>query len=142
MSGIQQMLLAAGRGIVSVFSAWDVVADNIPGAAATATFTIGSNGSASGVGAPNNLTIPGSLSWYVPNVAGVGNNFWVRFTPTIGTLTTNDAPGFTALSSSRSVTKTNSAGSNSCTFTIDIASDAGGANIVLSASSVVRNTHT
>lgn len=140
--GIIQNLLGGALGLVNPFTAWDVVADAAPGVLATATFTLASNGGVSGSGSPIDASTPGSDSWYRPNAAGIGSSFWVRFTPTIGTLTTNGAATFTQLNASRSVTKGNNTGANSCTFTIEIATDAGGSNIVFTASSVVRNTHT
>lgn len=141
--GVHQLLLALTKNIVSSFTLWDVVADNTPGNLATATFSVNSNGSVSGSGSPNDFTTPGSLSWFVPNTAGIGSSYFVRFTITAGVATSNDAVGFTALSSNRTVTKGNNTGANSCTVTVDIATDAGGTNIVFtSVGNVVRNTHT
>lgn len=142
MSGILNALLAANGGIVRPFLAWDVLGDNIPGSLATATFSLAVNGSISGLGTPNNLGTNGSPSWYAPNV-NIGANYFVRFTPTVGTLSTNDAPTFTQINATRAVTKTGTAGAASCTFTIDIATDIGGTNIVLtSTGNLVRITHT
>lgn len=142
MSGIQQMLLGAAGGLVKPFTAWNVSADNAPGALATATFSLLSNGGVTGSGSPIDNTTPGSNSWYRPNTTGIGSLYWVRFTPTSGTLTTNDAPTFTQLNATRSVTKGASASAASCTFTIEIALDAAGTNIVFTASSTVGYTHT
>lgn len=143
MGGILQALIGAVSGIVRSISAWDVVGDDVPGNSAIATFSVNSDGSISGLGALNNLTTSGGNAWYRPNIVGIGSNYWVRFTPTAGTLSTNGAATFTQLNANRSVTKQGSTGAASCTFTIEIATDAAGTNIVLTSTGhVVRYTHT
>lgn len=143
MSGIQQMLLAAAGGINKLFAAWDVFATAAPGALATATFTLNPVGSVAATTNPGDAgTTPGSASWYIPNVSGIGSNYWCRFTPTSGTATTNDAVGWTQMNVARSITKGATAGAAGCTFTLEIASDAAGANIVLTRAGMqVRYTH-
>lgn len=143
MSGIQQMMLGAAGGIVKPFTNWNVSADNTPGNLAAATFSMLSNGSVSGSGSPIDNTTPGSTSWYRPNTSGIGSLYWVKYTPTAGTLTTNDAPTFTQMNATRSVTKAGNSSALSCTFTIEIALDAAGTNIVFtSTGNVVGYTHT
>lgn len=143
MSGIQQMLLAGGAGVVTPFTAWDVWGDNTPGNLATATFGLLADGTVSGLGAINDNTSPGSSNWYSPTSTGVGSSYWVRYTATSGTLSSNDASTWTQLNATRSVTKSASSGSASCTFTIEIAADSGGSVILLtSTGNVVRYTHT
>lgn len=140
---IRQLLLGGGGGVVSGFVASNIAATAAPGVLATASYSVNSDGSISTLATPSDGgSSIGSTAWHKPVASGVGNAYWVRFTPTSGTLTTNDAVGFTALSSSRSVTKGNTTGTNSCTFTIDIATDSGGTNIVLtSTGNIVRNDH-
>lgn len=143
MSGIQQMLLAGGAGVVAPFTAWNVSGDNSPGNLATATFGLLADGTVSGLGAINDNTSPGSSNWYSPTSTGVGSSYWVRYTATSGTLSSNDASTWTQLNATRSVTKSASSGSASCTFTIEIAADSGGATVLLtSTGNVVGYTHT
>ena len=137
------MFGSGGDGINRSFSAWDVVGDNTAGNLATATFGLLSDGTVSGLGAINDLTSPGSSNWFIPTATGVGSLYWVRYTATTGTLTTNDASTWTQLNATRSCTKSASTGTASCTFTVEIASDSGGTNIVFtSTGNVVRYTHT
>lgn len=130
-------------GVVGSFTAWGMFGDSAPGVTATATLTVNSDGSVTGSGINNDLGSPGSGAWYSPITTGIGSFYWVRFTATSGTFSSNDASAFTALSSARSVTKTASAGSASVTFTIDIATDSGGSNIVFtSTGNQLQYTHT
>lgn len=141
VGGVWQRFLSA---VTNPFAAYDVWADSAPGFAATATFTLNTDGTvtASFVDGDGGSTI-GSASWFTPTTAGIGSSYWVRYTVTSGTATTNGASSFTQLNAARSITKSASAGTASCTFTIEIATDSGGTNIVLtSTGNVVRYTHT
>lgn len=143
MSGIQQMLLAAVSGIVRNFTAWNVSGDSTPGVNASASLTFNPNGAVSHNAITNDNSVAGSSSWHFPNVANIGVNYYIKFTPTVGTLTTNDAAAFTVLSAARSVSKSGTTGTASCTFTVQIATDAAGTNIVFtSTGNVVGYTHT
>lgn len=140
--GIIQMLVGGWR-VVSNFVQWDIFASNTAGNLATASFTLNPDGSVTGLATPTDAGgTPGSSAWHSPVVGGVGANYWCRFTPTVGTATTNDAVGWTQLNAARSITKGATAGAAGCTFTIEIATDAAGANIVLTrAGNQVRYTH-
>lgn len=141
-----KMIRAAmgGGGIVNPFTAWSVVADETPGNSCTASLTVNSDGSVSGLATPNDGgSVPGTASWFLPNIAGIGTNYFVRITPTSGTFTANPASSFMALSSSRTVTRVNPTGTNTVTFTIEISTDAGGTNIVFtSTGNILRTQHT
>lgn len=142
MSGIQQAFMSGSDGINRSFTAWDVVGDNTAGNLATATFGLLSDGTVSGLGAINDNTTAGSSNWFIPTITGIGSNYWVRYTATTGTLTSNDASTWTQLNATRSCIKSGTTGLASCTFTVEIASDSGGANIVFtSTGNVVRYTH-
>ena len=141
--GIQQTLMVTGDGINRSFTAWDVYGDNSPGSSATASFAVSSNGTASGAGTINDGTTPGSSNWYTPTTTGIGNSYYVKYTVTSGSASSNAASSFTLLNTPPSITKTASAGSGTCTFKIEIATDSGGTNIVFtSTGNVLRYTHT
>lgn len=135
MSGIHQMMLLGGGRIVSPFTAWAVGADATPGVNATATLTINTDGTVTGVGTPADTGTPGTANWFSPTSTGIGSIYWVRFTATTGTFTTNGASTFTQISSALSVTKAATTLSGSVAFTIEIASDSGGSNIVFTSTS-------
>ena len=75
-------------------------------------------------------------NWYAPTTGGVGSGFWIRWTNTSGTLSTGTAGSWLALSTSKSfsVEFTPLSGSKSCTGTVELATDAGGSNVVASGS--------
>lgn len=142
---IIQMLMAKGISgvIVSPFTAWEVRADNEAGLEASASLTFASDGSVGGNATIDDGSAPGSSSWFSPNTPSIGDNYWIRFTATTGTFTTNGASSFTQLSASRTVTKSATSGTASVTFTIEIASDSGGSNIVMtSTGNILRYQHT
>jgi hypothetical protein len=83
-----------------------------------------------------------SGNWGTPAVSGIGSNYWVRFTRTAfsGTGTATASTGWLQLSSARSVSVISNAPtgfqSANATYTIEIATDSGGSNIVTSATGV------
>lgn len=100
----------------------------VPGAAA-ASFTLVNDGTLSKTG---NTSTCGP-NWFSPTLGGVGSSFWVRVTKTAGTNnTTGAALGvWLSLSAGQSWGWAKSGlGSISATITVDIATDALGANIV------------
>ncbi len=134
---------AADSGIVRNFTTWAVSGDNVPGDAASASITFASDGSISYSAALNDNTVPGSTSWRFPNVTGIGANYYIRLTATSGTFSTNGASSFTSLSSAVTATKAATTGAATVTFTIEIASDAGGSSIVFtSTGNTLAYTHT
>ncbi|MGC3959573.1 MAG: hypothetical protein QM813_16985 [Verrucomicrobiota bacterium] len=143
MSAPQQLLLAGTGGIVNPFSTWNVFADSSPGVSAVAQFNVGNDGAITYSATNNDGTATGSLNWYSSTTSGIGSLFYCRLTATSGTFTTNGASSFTSLSSGISSTKSSTAGNASVTFTLEIATDSGGTNIVLtSTGNVLRYTHT
>lgn len=139
---IQSVAYSSG-GIVGAFTAWGVFADSAPGISAAASLTFAADGSISYAATAGDLSSPGSTQWYNPITSAIGANYYIRFTATSGTFTTNDASTFTILSSSRTVTKSATTGAASVTFTIEIATDSGGTNIVFtSTSNQLQYTHT
>jgi hypothetical protein len=115
-----------GGGIVSPFTAWSAFNEQNSGSVAPATITFKSDGTVTN--SPVDPT--GSSNWYSPTTAGVGAGFYARFTPTTGVATVNNAASWTSLSANLSLTKSASTGDGSCTFTVEIATDIGGSNIV------------
>lgn len=131
MSGILQAILNGIGSLFVPFTAWTVIADSIAGVAATASLTFNTDGSITAVNTVNNGgTNPGSASWFRPVGGTPGNNYFIRYTPTVGTFTSNAASSFVALSSNRTCSKSATTGTASVTFTIEIATDSGGTNIV------------
>lgn len=129
--------------VVSPFTAYDLLADAAPGNLADASLTFNTNGSVSaGLSSDGGSTI-GSASWYLPNTTGIGSSYYIKFTPTSGTFTANGASSFTLMNANRQVIKSASAGSAGVTFTIQIATDSGGTNIVMtSTGNQLRYQHT
>lgn len=137
------MFGSGGDGIVRNFSAWGVFADSGIGVSASASLTFNSDGTISYAATANDLSSPGSTSWYAPTITGIGSLYWIRLTATTGTFTTNGASAFTSLASAISATKSATTGAASVTFTIEIASDSGGTNIVLtSTGNQLQYSHT
>jgi hypothetical protein len=142
-SGGTARLIYTGARIVTPFTAYDMLADNTPGATATASLIFGTNGSVASNATIDGGSTTGSASWYSPNTTGIGSSYWIRFTPTSGSFTTNGASSFSQLSSNRQVTKSASTSAGGVTFTIEIASDSGGSNIVMtSTGNILRYQHT
>jgi hypothetical protein len=128
----------------SPFNVYDVWADSFPGDNAVATISFLSDGTitTSMLDSDGGSTI-GSSNWGQPTTTGIGANYWIRLTATSGTFTTNGASGWTNLASTVSATKSAFSGTASVTFTIEIATDAAGANIVLtSTGNTLRYSHT
>lgn len=76
-----------------------------------------------------------SGNWGTPTTTSIGSNYWVRFTRTgeVGTGSSTATTGWLQISSNRqiSATKDNSmSGVYSATWTIDLATDSAGTNIV------------
>lgn len=110
------------------FTAWSVIATTI-GGSSTASLRFNSNGTvtytatASGTGS-------GSSNWYIPTTAGAGNSYYIRGTPTSGTFTSGPTT-WTSMSGSPQFILTRVAtGQSTVEFTVDIATDAAGVNIV------------
>lgn len=124
-------MLVGGSGVVISFTVWDVISDGAPGNTATSSMSFGSNGSAIGTASIDNGDgVAGSTAWYQPLITGIGAGFWLKYTPTTGTFTSNGAATFTALSSNLGCTKSGTSSSASVIFKVEIATDSGGTNIV------------
>lgn len=144
MGAPAQMLLAGGSGIVIGPQNGNMLADNTVGNSAVASLAFGADGSISWVESPVGAGAgPGDVAWYDPLTSGIGASFWIRFTATAGTLTTNTASTFTSLASPQSCSKSGSTGAASATVTVEIATDSGGTNIVYTmAGSTLAYQHT
>lgn len=136
MAAAQQGLLTAiarAAGVVSaaLWTIWDSWGQSTSGDIAGATFTLQSDGGSFGNYFDNDGgSIVGSPLWYSPSTVGIGASYWCRYTVTSGSATTNGASGWSQLSSNRSITKQASTGSAFCIFTIEIATDSIGSNVV------------
>jgi len=128
----------------SPFTAYDVWSDDVPGNSTVSTITFNSDGTISASFSPNDGgSTFGSSNWGAPTTTGIGSGYWVKLTATSGTFTTNGASTFTNLASAISATKSGNSGTASVTFTIQIATDSGGSNIILtSTGNLLRYTHT
>lgn len=143
MGASQQIMLGYAGGIVVPFLPWDIWGESTIGVIASAGFTLTPDGGAqSTVSDADGGGTDGSLEYYSPNITGIGSLFWVRYTPTVGSFTTNEASTWTQLSTFRSCTKSASTGTASVTFTIEIAADSGGSVVLMtSTGNVLRYTH-
>jgi hypothetical protein len=108
------------------FTAWNVSSSNADGNSAYAEININSNGTVTGTGD----SVSGSGNWGSPTTTGIGASYYVKMTPTSGTFDSNQASAWISLSSNRTAYLLNDFGSYSCTFTIQIATDAIGSNVV------------
>lgn len=134
MSGMMQAAMGGGGGAVvdaASFTAFNLWAQSLDGTGTkTASVTFNTDGSITKVASPVATNITGDTAWFSPVGGGPGNTYYVRYTATVGSFTTNDASAFTLMSTGRSCTKSSTTGAASVTFTIEIATDAGGTNIV------------
>lgn len=82
-----------------------------------------------------NTVAPTTLAWYTPTVAGIGSSYWARATIVSGSFSSGSGTGsWIAISGAPGWNRNRTTiGTTSVTFTLEIASDAGGANIVASA---------
>lgn len=134
MSGIG-LAMAGGVSpqITNPFTAWSVV---YSGTAAlnvaisrlifNSDGSVISNGQTLGGG-----TIQGSANWYSPITGGIGASYWIRATSIVGDPLALGPLTFTSLATSQIFSQ--SASKNvirSTTFTIQIATDAAGTNVV------------
>jgi hypothetical protein len=135
--GIMQAMVAAlplaSGAVVSPMVPWRVDA-YVVGATVTASLTVGTDGSLTWNA--QRILQTGSPVWYNPITPAIGDNYWVRVTPT----TTFDAGLGGAstgiwlpLTSSRTWTATTPADGNvdvGAIFNLEFASDSGGSTIV------------
>jgi hypothetical protein len=78
--------------------------------------------------------------WYAPEQTGIGSSYYIRFTKQAGTSPTGSLNTWVLLSTSRIWEwLIPSPGGISCTFDINIATDAGGSNIVAQKTFIVFN---
>lgn len=93
----------------------------------------------------NNGTVTATHQWYNPTTTGIGNTHWVRFTRTsetlagVGSKSTTASTGWLALTAQQSVQAFANATAGTIAsargiYTVEIATDSGGSNIVCSGS--------
>lgn len=129
MSGNMGMLLAAGGSVTAPPAMTYSTAK--AGAALTSTVTFNTVGTVVGSTTGTSTLADTTHSWFTPPLTGAGNLYFLKITPTVGTLTTNGAAAFTALSGAIAITRNAALGvAQSCTYTVQIATDIGGVNIV------------
>lgn len=140
---IQQLIAAGGGFVVQGPQNGTVWAETTTGNSAIAQIAFGSDGSISWTATPGDGgTAAGDTQWYEPVTTGIGSSFWIRFTATSGTLTTNTASTFTSLATAQSCDKSALNGALTVTVTVEIATDSGGSNIVYTMAGVIlRYTH-
>ena len=136
---------SAGQ-VVPTFTAWNIIGEgNLGSTGASARFNINPDGTiSSAVTAFDGGSLTGSPNWYSPTNTGVGGSCYVKFTPTAGTPYANTASTWTSLATQQNISVYTAAtsGSNSCTFTMQIATDAAGTHVVLtSTGNVVQYLH-
>lgn len=130
MTACQQLLHGSGGGPVGNLGSI-AVNSNGSGVSASATFRTDGGityGFTSG-------TATGPTAWFTPVSGTPGNGYWIRFTVTSGSITTNPAPTFTQLSSNITLTQTTvGVQTRNGTATIEISSSSGGSPVVASGS--------
>ncbi len=106
-----------------------------PTTSVTSTLTWQTNGTVT-IGGSGSLTASSNPNWYTPTTTGAGNSYWIRFTQNTsngGTLGGDALNTWHALSTGRMLTLyRSSTGFSTRTFTVQIATDSGGSNIVSS----------
>ena len=128
-------IAGAGAPVVSLDQAASVTDDGF-GSNADARIRIGADGVISGYAANGvGYTIQGN--WVVPTTP-YGNDYWVRCTVTAGALTTGTTGSWidTATGPEWRCART-TAGTNTATITLEIASDAAGTTIVATKAGIV-----
>jgi len=99
--------------------------------AVNASVVFNSNGTVTLSATPITDDASGPTNWASPTTTGIGSSYWIRATATSGTLTTGTSGAWVSLASNVTFAKsTSGTGTSTVTFTIDIASDAAGSNIV------------
>lgn len=127
MSGFLGALVAMVGNAIANFGVGSV---NASGSGVTSSIQFNSDGTITSPSHPSG-GYSGPAQWAANPVAGIGNSYWVRFTPTTGTFTSNGAAAFTQMSSNVLSTCT-AAGlaTKQVVYTVDIAADAGGTQIL------------
>jgi len=98
----------------------------------TASFTLNSNGTCSALAAPITDEANYPSNWATPTTTGIGSSYWARVTVTSGTLTSGTTGSWVQLSSNTTWSKnTTGTGGATVLFTLEIASDSGGSNILV-----------
>lgn len=96
----------------------------------TMTVTVETDGT---ISYTSGATGSGGTSWGTPTTVGIGTSYWVRFVHTAGdSPTSNGASTWTQLTAARSISRQASLSGDdfSTTFTIQLATDSGGSNVV------------
>lgn len=118
-------------GIVSPFSAWQVIAQAAPGLTSTASLSFRNDGTVAYTASPTDQTNPGAPRWYAGG-GTPGNGYWIRATNTGAALTGGDVVGsWLALTVARTWTMSKTSTISTATLKLEIASDSGGATIVM-----------
>lgn len=147
MTGFFQVLMA-GSPFVSG-TPWDVSATAATGVTTQARLIINDNGTVTKLITGTSTGSDGSSNWWIPTTAGVGTAWYVRFTATAGAW--NDSTGGAVTSGAWKLMgsaqfvgmASTTSGTNTCTFNVDVATDAAGGNIIFSSiGNKVRFNHT
>lgn len=141
MSAPLNILVSLGGGNLA-YTAWFVSWDSAIGVVSSASITLGSNGVVSETGAAADNSSPGA-NWFSPTQTGIGSQYWVRATVTVGASTDTGTFGsWLSLSAGQSWGQNSATSTKSTTFTLEFATDAAGANIVKTVTgTVVARTH-
>jgi len=98
----------------------------------TASFTLNSNGTCSATAAPITDEANYPANWATSTTTGIGSSYWARVTVTSGSLTSGTTGSWVQLSSNTTWSKnTTGTGGATVLFTLEIASDSGGSNILV-----------
>ena len=128
MTGVLNVIAARGASPFRGFTGGLTADFAVSPGTATATTALQTDGSVTHATSSQ----PGTfLNWYLPNTGGIGSSFWVRATIISGTFTSGTAGSWLQLNAARTWTRNQLVvGAASVQFTLELASDAAGANIV------------
>lgn len=138
MTGIHMAAAAGGGGIVDPIPITNFGDFALDPADASSVLTFDSDGDGTMAGISSD-----SFNWFQPTTAGIGAGYWIRLTVNSGTSPTGGSPTATwlQLNSARSWSLTRTTiGTSSGNYTLQIASDSGGANIVSDATITMTST--
>jgi hypothetical protein len=127
MTACQQLMHGTTGG--GVLAPLGLVSVNSNGSGVTALSRFNTDGSITCTHTGGAVSAP--ANWFIPPGGTPGNSYWIRCNVTSGTLTVNQATTFQPLTSNRQFSATAAGlGTAGGTGTFQIATDAGGVNII------------
>lgn len=138
MTASQQMLVSGGGGIVNPIPIPNLSHTVIDPSDANCSVTFDNDGDGNHVDGSGTVV----FNWFNPTIPGVGANYWIRLTVNSGTAPAGSATAtWLQLNSARAWNLARTTiGTSTGNYTIQIASDSGGATIVSSVTFTMTST--